>query len=155
MLYLKIRCQSVNLRHDFLLILSFNRRLREPRFGQIGSGLYGELRKDDGTVIWQSKSALGMDIPAGEIPAMGNHLFARETMLDGTPLLTLSLAVEWEFDDNSSKSYVFKVAESMSSFNAQVAEFRRQLFSWFAGVALTMLSQPLASMPSITTKYRS
>ncbi len=119
--------------------LALPSRLREPRFGQIGSGLYGELRKDDGTVIWQSKSALGMDIPAGEIPAMGNHLFARETMLDGTPLLTLSLAVEWEFDDNSSKSYVFKVAESMSSFNAQVAEFRRQLFSWFAGVALTML----------------
>lgn len=119
--------------------LALPSRLREPRFGQIGSGLYGELRKADGTVIWQSKSALGIDIPAGVIPATGNQLFARETLADGTPLLTLSLAVEWEFDDDSSKSYVFKVAESMSSFNAQVAGFRRQLFSWFAAVALTML----------------
>jgi two-component system sensor histidine kinase PhoQ len=119
--------------------LALPNRLREPRFAQIGSGLYGELRKADGTVIWQSKSALGLEIPAGPMPATGNQLFARETMADGTPLLTLSLAVEWEFDDDTSKSYVFKVAESMSSFNAQVAGFRRQLFSWFSGVALTML----------------
>jgi two-component system sensor histidine kinase PhoQ len=119
--------------------LALPSRLREPRFGQIGSGLYGELRKADGTVIWQSKSALGIDFPAGVIPATGNQLFERETLPDGTPLLTLSLAVDWEFDDGSSKSYVFKVAESMSSFNAQIAEFRRQLFSWFAAVALTML----------------
>jgi two-component system sensor histidine kinase PhoQ len=114
-------------------------RLREPRFGQIGSGLYGELRTDDGTVVWQSKSALGLQIPTGVKPATGTQMFARETMLDGTPLLTLSLAVEWEFDDSSSKTYVFKVAESMDSFNAQVAGFRRQLFGWFAAVAATML----------------
>lgn len=119
--------------------LALPNRLREPRFGQIGSGLYGELRKIDSTVLWQSKSALGLEIPRGEVPAIGSQLFAREIMSDGTPLLTLSLAVEWEFDDDSSKSYVFKVAESMSSFKAQVAEFRRQLFSWFAAVALTML----------------
>ncbi len=119
--------------------LALPTRLREPRFDQIGSGLYGELRKSDGTVLWQSKSALGSEIPAGLTSTTGNQLFARQTMLDGTPLLTLSLAVDWEFDDGSSKPYVFKVAESMSSFNAQVAEFRRQLFSWFAAVALTML----------------
>ncbi|NQV87614.1 MAG: GHKL domain-containing protein [Woeseiaceae bacterium] len=114
-------------------------RLREPRFGQIGSGLYGELRADNGSVVWQSKSTLGLQIPTGVTPATGSQMFARETMLDGTPLLTLSLAVDWEFDDNSSRSYVFKVAESLDSFNAQVAGFRRQLFGWFAAVAATML----------------
>jgi len=114
-------------------------RLREPRFGQIGSGLYGELRNVDGEVLWRSKSALGLEIPEGVIPVLGNHLFARESLLDGTPLLTLSLAVEWEFDDGNSKSYVFKVAESLDSFNAQIAGFRGQLFGWFAAVAATML----------------
>jgi len=114
-------------------------RLREPRFGQIGSGLYGELRNVDGDVLWRSKSALGLEIPEGVIPVLGNHLFARESLLDGTPLLTLSLAVEWEFDDGNSKSYVFKVAESLDSFNAQIAGFRGQLFGWFAAVAATML----------------
>ena len=114
-------------------------RLREPRFGQIGSGLYGELKSADGEMLWRSKSALGLEIPEGIVPVLGNHLFARESLMDGTPLLTLSLAVEWEFDDGNSKAYVFKVAESMDSFNAQVAGFRGQLFGWFAAVAATML----------------
>ncbi len=114
-------------------------RLREPRFGQIGSGLYGELRNEAGTVIWRSKSALGIAIPEGTDPEIGNQLFAREALADDTPLLTLSLAVEWEIDVGDSKSYVFKVAESLDSFNAQVAGFRGKLFGWFAAVAATML----------------
>jgi len=114
-------------------------RLREPRFGRIGSGLYGELRDGDGTVLWRSRSALALEIPGGVVPELGNHLFARESFADGTPLLTLSLAVEWEFDEGDSKSYVFKVAESLDSFNSQIRKFRRQLFGWFAAVALAML----------------
>ncbi len=114
-------------------------RLREPRFGQIGSGLYGQLQDGDGNVLWHSDSALGLDIPEGIFPEIGNHLFARESLADGTPLLTLSLAVEWEFDDGSVQTYVFKVAESLDSFNAQIAKFRRQLFGWFAAIAMTML----------------
>ena len=90
-------------------------------------------------MLWRSKSALGLEIPEGIVPVLGNHLFARESLEDGTPLLTLSLAVEWEFDDGNSKAYVFKVAESLDSFNAQIAGFRGQLFGWFAAVAATML----------------
>lgn len=114
-------------------------RLREPRFERIGSGLYAELRDVGGAVLWRSRSALGLEVPGGVVPELGNHLFARESLEDETPLLTLSLAVEWELDDGETKSYVFKVAESLDSFNAQVSGFRRQLFGWFAAVALTML----------------
>ncbi len=119
--------------------LALPARLGEPRFGQIGSGLYGELRNDSGVIIWRSKSALGLNIPGDVVPELGNQLFTRGSLMDDTPLLTLSLAVDWEFDDGSSKSYVFKVAESLDSFNAQVAEFRGQLFGWFGAVAATML----------------
>ncbi|MBT8101334.1 MAG: GHKL domain-containing protein [Gammaproteobacteria bacterium] len=114
-------------------------RLREPRFENIGSGLYAELRDTDNQVLWRSRSALGLEVPSGVAPELGNHLFAREILPDGTPLLTLSLAVQWEFADGTLKPYVFKVAESLDSFNAQIAGFRRQLFGWFAAVALTML----------------
>jgi two-component system sensor histidine kinase PhoQ len=51
----------------------------------------------------------------------------------------LALTVEWELDDGTSQTYVFKVAESLDGYNAQVAGFRRQLFGWFAAVAITML----------------
>lgn len=113
--------------------------LPEPRFGQIGSGLYGELRDHDGEFVWRSNSALGLEIPEGVVPELGNHLFEETMLADGTPLLALSLAVQWELDDGSSKSYLFKVAESLDSFNAQVAGFRNQLFGWFAAVAAVML----------------
>ncbi|RZV33373.1 MAG: HAMP domain-containing protein [Chromatiales bacterium] len=114
-------------------------RQREPRFQRVDSGLYAEVWHLDGSLVWRSRSALGLDIPEGVRPAPGSQVFAREFLADGTPLLTLSLAVDWEFEDGVSQPYVFKVAESLDGFNAQIAEFRRQLFSWFAAVALTMV----------------
>ncbi len=114
-------------------------RLREPRLERVGSGLYAEMRDIEGVVLWRSRSALGLQVPAGAELDLGDHVFAREALVDGTPLLTLSLAVDWELDDGASQPYVFKVAESLDGFNAQVAGFRRQLFGWFAAVALTML----------------
>ena len=119
--------------------LSFPPDLHEERFNTIGSGLYGELRDDSGELTWRSRSALGLDIPQGGFPQLGTRVFEREALDDGTPLLTLSLAVQWEFPDGELKPYVFKVAESLDSFNAQVAEFRRQLIGWFAAIALIML----------------
>ena len=129
-------------------------RLREPRFDQIGSGLYGELRDGDNNVLWRSDSALGLEIPVGMFPELGNHLFAREAFEDGTPLLTLSLSVEWEFDDGVAKTYVFKVAESLDSFNAQIARFRGQLFGWFAIIALIMLLAFSFLLRGLTTPLR-
>ncbi|MDJ0906033.1 MAG: hypothetical protein QNI96_08450, partial [Woeseiaceae bacterium] len=113
--------------------------LQEPRFGAIGSGLYAELRDAAGEPVWRSRSALGIDIPRGKVPAGGVRQFLRESLADGTPVLTLSLAVQWELPDGNYRPFVFKVAESLESFNAQVAGFRRQLFGWFAAVALIML----------------
>ena len=113
--------------------------LQEPRFGNIGSGLYAELRDDAGELVWRSRSALGIEFPLGERSQMGVRQFRNETLADDTPLLTLSLAVQWEFPDGELRSFVFKVIESLDSFNAQIAQFRRQLFGWFAAVALIML----------------
>lgn len=111
----------------------------EPRFGIIGSGLYAEIRNSDNALVWRSRSALGFDIPFDTVPAEGNRLFLEEVLANGTPLQTMSLAVQWEFPDGEFKPFIFKVAESLDSFNAQLVQFRRQLFGWFAAVALIML----------------
>jgi two-component system sensor histidine kinase PhoQ len=113
--------------------------LQEPRFANIGSGLYAELRNDKGDVEWRSRSALGIEIPHTEQLQSGVRLFRSEALEDGTPLLTLTLAVQWEFPNGELRPFVFKIAESLDSFNAQVAQFRRQLFGWFAAIALIML----------------
>jgi two-component system sensor histidine kinase PhoQ len=119
--------------------LSMPPDMPEPRFSNIGSGLYAEIRGEQGSVVWRSRSALGLEIPAGVTPQGGDQFFDEEYLEDSTPLLTLSLAVYWEFPDGELRPYVFKVAESLDSFNAQLAKFRRQLFGWFGAVALTML----------------
>lgn len=119
--------------------LTMPANLHEARFNNIGSGLYAEIRGTGGATVWHSPSALGLEIPPGVTPQGGDQIFAEETLADGTPLLTLSIAVFWEFPDGELRPYVFKVAESLDAFNAQLAKFRHQLFGWFGAVALIML----------------
>lgn len=114
--------------------------LREPRFGNLGSGLYGALYDDTGTPVWTSRSSLGLNVPYGPPPEPGTNRFSRLQLEDGTPLMALSLAVQWELVNGELKPYTFNVAQSLDSFHAQVARFRRQLFTWFAAVAIIMLS---------------
>jgi two-component system sensor histidine kinase PhoQ len=113
--------------------------LPEPRFGNLQSGLYGEMRDESGDPVWKSRSALGLELPYGSAPEPGAHEFSRLTLDDGTPLMALRLSVEWELPSGDLKPYSFNVAESLDSFNAQLARFRRQLFGWFAAVAVVML----------------
>lgn len=113
--------------------------LPEPRFGNLESGLYGELRDDSGSPVWKSRSALGIEIPYSRSPGAGNHQFSRLQLTNGTPLMALSLGVEWELPSGELKPYTFNVAESLDSYHAQLARFRRQLFGWFAALALIML----------------
>ena len=113
--------------------------LPEPRFGNVGSGLYADLQDSEGRHVWRSRSSLGLDLPHGPVSEPGAQQFSRLVMEDGTPLMTLSLAVQWELPDGQLKPYIFYVAESLDSFNAQLARFRRQLFTWFAAIAIIML----------------
>ncbi len=113
--------------------------LPEPRFGTPGSGLYAELRDADKQVVWQSRSAIGMRLPRLAAGAPGEQRYSRLTLEDGTPVMTVTLAVSWEFADGELKPYTFHVTESLDSLNAQIAAFRRQLFGWFSAVALVML----------------
>lgn len=113
--------------------------LPDPRFGNLGSGLYADLQDGDGNHIWRSRSSLGIELPHGPVPKAGAQEFSRLVMDDGTPLMTLSLSVQWELQDGDLRPYTFYVAESLDSFNAQVARFRRQLFTWFGAIAVILL----------------
>ena len=134
--------------------MGVRRDLPEPRFGNIGSGLYAEIRDLTDAVIWRSPSALGLEIPSSVEPQLGDHQFARETLEDGTPLLTLSLRVQWEIAADNIGTFTFRVAESLDSFNRQVARFRQQLFGWFAVLALIMLLSISVAMRRVLQPLR-
>ena len=119
--------------------LELRRDLPEPRFSNLGSGLYAAIHDAGGGTVYRSRSALGLDIPTVEPGPPGREQFSRLTLDDGTPLLSLTLAVQWEIAEGELRPFVFSVAESLDSFNAQVAGFRGQLFGWFAAVAAIML----------------
>jgi two-component system sensor histidine kinase PhoQ len=119
------------------LVMPFE--LREPRFSNLGSGLYGALMDETDTPVWTSRSALGLNVPYGPRPPPGAHRFSAVSLADGTPLMALSLHVQWELANGDLKPYTFSVAQSLDSFNAQLASFRRQLFTWFGAIAVFML----------------
>lgn len=135
-------------------ILSLPIDLFEAGFNSLGSGLYAELRGRGDDVLWQSQSALGLVLPIADAPDLGARVFARKTLADDTPMLTLSLAVQWEFQDGTLRPYVFQVSESLDSFNSQIARFRGQLFGWFAAVALIMLLAISVLMRSLLRPLR-
>jgi len=113
--------------------------LSEPRFANLESGLYGALTDESDFPVWISRSALGLNVPYGLAPAPGARRFSLVELEDGTPLMALSIHVQWELANGDLKPYTFSVAQSLDSFNAQLAAFRRQLFTWFGAVALIML----------------
>jgi two-component system, OmpR family, sensor histidine kinase PhoQ len=53
--------------------------------------------------------------------------------------MALSLAVAWELPDGELEPYIFSVAESLDTFYAQIAAFQKQLFGWFAAVAVIIV----------------
>ena len=128
--------------------------LPEPRFGTPGSGLYAELRDADKQPAWRSRSALGMRLPRIAAGPPGEQRFARLTLEDGTPVMTVTLAVNWEFADGVLRPYTFHVTESLDSLNAQIAAFRRQLLGWFAAVAVFMLLAMSFLMRSVLKPLR-
>jgi two-component system, OmpR family, sensor histidine kinase PhoQ len=113
--------------------------LPEPRFGNPGSGLYGELRDMRGNTVWRSRSVLGIDLPYAEPMEQGTSHYTEIWLEDGTELMALSLSVAWELPSGELDPYTFRVAESLDAYYAQIAAFRRRLLGWFAAVAIVML----------------
>lgn len=113
--------------------------LPEERFASPGSGLYAELRDSRGTTVWRSRSSLGLDLPYPAPTVQGEQQYSRVAPADGDELMALSLAVAWELPGGELEPYTFSVAESLDTFHAQIAAFQKQLFGWFAAVAILML----------------
>lgn len=119
--------------------ISMPRDLPEPRFSNPGSGLYGEIVDRSGFLVWRSASAIGTSILSTGALAPGERRFVRQELADGEHVFALSLGVSWEFADDQIRDYVFSVAESLASYHAQVAKFRRQLLGWFTTLMMALL----------------
>jgi two-component system sensor histidine kinase PhoQ len=113
--------------------------LPDPRFSLIDSGLYAEVIGAGGTPVWRSKSMLGMSIPFGPAPAVGQRVFALTATGSGAPVYTLAFSVGWEIGKGREQRYTYHVAESLKSLDEQITRFRRSLWGWLGAAAILLL----------------
>lgn len=112
--------------------------VREPRFAQLNSGLYGLVTDRDGEVL-RTASALDQRLPASSVPddlQRGEFRFRQVTLDGGRQFFASHYAVVWE---NRSAPFVFSVFESTDTYLAEVNSFRASLWSWLGGAALVLL----------------
>lgn len=114
-------------------------QLAEIRFNNPGSGLYGEIVRNDGYRSWRSPSLAGTGLDFSPALRTGERRFGEQRSADGTVVLALSRGIEWEFNDRTKRSFVYSVAESREPYYAQLNRFRVQLFSWFGALMLLLL----------------
>lgn len=118
----------------------FLQDLREPRFGQLNSGLYGLVSSRELGEVLRTPSAL--EINYADFAQMWNKLgrgefnFSRATTKDGSEYFIAVYGVIWE---NSAAPYDFAVIESTGTYLAEVNNFRTSLWSWLGGVAVLLL----------------
>lgn len=114
--------------------------LPEERFAQPGSGLYGQIRDVEGAIVWRSASSVGARLRDGPVLVPGEREIVRLALFDDIPVMALALGIEWEFADGTMRRFEFDIAQSLDLYHAQVERFRRQLFVWFLGLMLLLLT---------------
>ncbi|HEY9151138.1 MAG TPA: hypothetical protein VIQ75_10080, partial [Gammaproteobacteria bacterium] len=114
-------------------------RLPEERFQRPGSGLYAQvLQHGEAAIVWRSPSQLLQDLPAPPPLPPGEWRF-RHVQMDGNGEgFQLAFGVRWE-QESSSLDFTFSVTEDAANYQAQLAEFRHSLWTWFAALALGLL----------------
>jgi two-component system sensor histidine kinase PhoQ len=118
----------------------FLQDLREPRFTQLNSGLYGLVSNPTAGEVLRTPSALEVDYEdfaeLWQDVDRGDFNFSRAYAGDGQEYFVAVYGVIWE---NGASSYDFAVLESTSTYLVEVNNFRGSLWSWLGGVAVLLL----------------
>lgn len=120
--------------------------LREPRFSDLGSGLYASINQErvadyilnkhaKRVLIWRSLSSVGVDLVPFEQLKPGESAFIR----NASGLFVLNYAVIWETVAGLEQYYVFSVAEEGGFVSHQVDRFRSTLRSWLFFIGLFLV----------------
>ncbi|MES3009116.1 MAG: ATP-binding protein [Pseudomonadota bacterium] len=118
----------------------FLQDLREPRFSQLNSGLYGLVSSPLTGEVLRTPSALEIEFSAfaelWQNLGRGESFFTRVATTQGQEYFVSTYGVVWE---NGEDQYNFSVLESTSTYLAEVNKFRTSLWSWLGGVAVLLL----------------
>lgn len=113
--------------------------LREARFAQIDSGLYGFILDRNGGEVWRSQSALNMrptqwGFQVDEV-VPGQITYGNLVTPESGALSWASYGTYWDAQD---QIYDFVVMESTAPTEAQIREFQYNLYQWFGAMAVVL-----------------
>ena len=121
----------------------FSENLREPRFSQLNTGLYGFISSPGQGELLRTPSALEFVFPAlagsrdyASDLNRGETRISRYNPHGGQQFFIIDYAVTWE---NRPQPIVFSVLESTDDYLTEVSAFRTSLFSWLGGLAVLLL----------------
>lgn len=118
----------------------FLQDLRDPRFSQLNSGLYGLVASPVAGEVLRTPSALELDFGSfnrlWQNLGRGENFFTRFQAQDEQEYFVAAYGVIWE---NGQDQYNFAVMESTGPYMAEVNKFRASLWSWLGGVAILLL----------------
>ncbi|WP_286236609.1 ATP-binding protein [Neptuniibacter halophilus] len=121
--------------------IRFPERLQEPRYEQIGSGLYATIHDQNGGLLWRSLSSVLLDNP--QLTAAINHsgLNTGEPKfehLDEAQLYRFQLRIIWE-QQGEERSFLFTVMESDELVIRDSKAYNQQLILWMGIIFLVAL----------------
>ncbi|MGH8460373.1 MAG: ATP-binding protein [Stenotrophobium sp.] len=108
-------------------------RLPDPRLANPESGLQAAIVDERGGLIWGSPS-LADDWPLPSPMEVGAWSFQ-----DNDGWFSLSFGLRWLDRKDAPRRYTLQVLEDDTAFLQQLRIFRRTLWSWLGGAALTLL----------------
>jgi len=119
-------------------------QLQEPRFNNLGSGLYGMVLDDKGQELWQSPSSLDLQLTSAHSRSLYTNLktgiqkFGRAEVAEES-LFYLSYKILWQGAGEKTTPYIYVVLENMAPYNNQIAGFRNSLWGWLVAVVVALI----------------
>ncbi len=108
----------------------------DPRLATPRSGLYAQI--SSGEHQWRSASTAGVASDFGPLLRRGER--SLEYASFGHDRVAIeSRAIRFEDDAKNAETLTFSVAVSLSPYEEQLWQFRRQLLGWFVGLMLALL----------------
>ena len=124
--------------------LRVSNRSTEPRLDLPESGLYASIVDGSGTIVWQSRSGLSLDLPPTHALPAGKQIF-RQPTLSGQRYLEKAYGVNWSTDAGSFP-FTFSVMEDARAYEQQLSVYRRSLWTWLGAMAVLLLASQWATL---------